>query len=124
MSFYVFVGVVAAFWLLSFAAALFALRWNLVLGRSRFRAALVSSCVAVAIAYLGLTRVHLSASKTVNGQTQWSLNSKWFFLVSLLLGVGSLGVTLWNLRKRSTHPTNQPLEPIPREDSLTNSPPS
>jgi|GEM_PF-2659443 hypothetical protein len=101
MPFTILVVIASAIWLISLAVALLALRWSLVPGARRFRAALISSCVTLAIGWLGLTRIHLTASKTVNDQVVWSLNSKWFFIVSLLLGAVSLAVTFWNRRKAS-----------------------
>jgi len=99
MSIYLLIGVVAVLWLFSFAAGVFGLRWTIVPGARRVRAALVASCLALASAYVGLSWLRLSASRTVNGHVEWSFNSKWFFLSSLLLGAVSLALALWNWKK-------------------------
>jgi hypothetical protein len=113
MSIHLFYAVVAALWLFSFVAGLLALRWCVVPGRRRFRAALVSSCLAIAASYLGLARFHFTASQTTNGRVDWSINSKWFFLASLLLGAASLIWTLWTWKK------GKAVAP----ESVTNAPP-
>ena len=41
---------------------------------------------ALVLGYLGMTRFHVVASKTVNGQLQWRFDSRWFFIVTLLCG--------------------------------------
>ncbi|HWH70445.1 MAG TPA: hypothetical protein VNT26_13745 [Candidatus Sulfotelmatobacter sp.] len=99
-----FIGVGVALWLASCVAALLAIRWSRVPGRRRFPAALASSCLALALGYLGWSHYHFAASKTVNGHVQWSVNSKWFFLAALLLGAGSLAWALWSARKTATLP--------------------
>jgi hypothetical protein len=48
---------------------------------------------------LGLARFHFTASQTTNGRVDWSINSKWFFLASLLLGVASLIWSLWKWKR-------------------------
>lgn len=94
-------GVTAAVWLFSLAAALAGLWCSVRPGRRRRSAALLLSCLALAVSYLGLSRFHLAVSQTTNGRLDWSLNSKWFFLASLLIGVVALILTLWNWRKAS-----------------------
>lgn len=104
MTFTVLIAVSAGVWLLGCAAGLLGIRWSLAPGLPRFGAAVVSSCVALAIGYLGMTHLALAASRTVNGRVQWSLNSKWFFLATLTLGVLALGLTLWKRWKGSVRP--------------------
>ena len=89
----------SAAWLLSCGASLLALYWNIMAGSQRLLAAFISSCAALLIGYFGMSRVHLNASKTVNGHVEWSLDSHWFFIVALVLGGASLALTLWNWRK-------------------------
>lgn len=97
-------GVVVIIWLFSCVAGLLGVWWGGFSGTRRFRAAFISSCLALVSAGLGLTRFHVSASKTVNGQLQWSFNSKWFFIVALVLAVVALVLTAWNWRKARTQP--------------------
>ena len=99
MSLSVLITAAAAVWVVSCVASALALRWNFTGTARRLPAALVCSCLALAIGYFGISRIQFSASKTVNGQVLWSINSRWFFIAALLLGAVSLGVTLWNWRK-------------------------
>jgi len=94
-SFYTLIGVVAALWLAVIAACAFAIRWSFLAHRRRFWPALILSSLALVIAYLGLTRLGMAASNTVNGRVQWSFNSKWFFIASLVLSLSALACTLW-----------------------------
>lgn len=96
MSISSFIACGAALWLFSCGAALTAILWSRLSGRRRSWAALVFSCLALVSSYLGLSRYHFEASKTVNGHVQWSINSKWFFLAAFVLAVFSLALTLWN----------------------------
>jgi hypothetical protein len=89
----------SAVWLLSCGASVVALYWNVAGRARRGRAALVSSCVALLIAYGGLSRIRLSASKTVDGHIEWSVDSRWFFAGALILGAATLALTLWNWRR-------------------------
>ncbi len=100
----VLLAVVGVIWLFSCAAGLAAIRWSAFSGTRRFRAAFISSCLAIVSAWLGLSSLQVSASKTVNGQVQWSFNSKWFFIGALVLAFGSLMLTAWNWRKTRTQP--------------------
>jgi hypothetical protein len=76
-----------------------ALYWNIKARLQRPRAAFILSCAAVLIGYWGLSRVHLNASKSINGQLVWSFNSRWLFVGALVLGAASLAWSLWNLKK-------------------------
>jgi len=96
------IALALAVWLVSCGASVLALYWNTVARAQRCRAALVSSCLAILTAYLGLSRVQLSASKTVNGHVEWSVNSRWFFTAALILGAASLALTLWNRRQAAS----------------------
>jgi hypothetical protein len=102
MTFSTLIALALAVWLLSCGASLLALYWNLVAAAQRLRAAFISSCVALLIGYLGVSRIQLNASKTVNGQVAWSFHSRWFFIGALLLGGASLALTLWKWRKASS----------------------
>ena len=83
-------------WLSSCGASLLALNWNSMAALQRLTAAFVSSCVALLLGYLGLSRIQLNASKTVNGHLEWSLNSRWFFITALVFGGASMALTVWN----------------------------
>jgi|SRR3954468_10413982 hypothetical protein len=99
MTFSTLIALAAGVWILSCALSLLALYWNRT-GSQRLRAAFVWSCVALLLAYFGLSRMQLNGSKTVNGQLVWSLNSRWFFVAAMVLGAASLACTLWRWRAR------------------------
>ena len=102
MTFSTLIALASAVWLLSCGASLLALYWNRVAGSRRLRAAFISSCVALVLGYGGLSRIQLNASRTVNGQVEWSINSHWFFLGALVLGAASLALNLWRWGKART----------------------
>jgi len=94
----------ATVWLLSCGASLMALYWNVIAGMQRWRAAFGLSCIALLIGYLGWSRIQLHASKTVNGHLEWSFNSRWFFIVAMVLGAVALAWSIWNWRKARVRP--------------------
>jgi hypothetical protein len=49
--------------------------------------------------YLGMTHFRVLTSKTVNGVTQWSFDSHWFFIVTLIFGVFTLAYAIWKRRR-------------------------
>jgi hypothetical protein len=102
MTFQLLIGSAAALWLASLAACAFAWRWSYSGIAKRFAASVILCLTALAIGYLGLTHIHLSASKTVNGRTQWSFDSNWFFIATLILAALTLAYTIWKHRKIST----------------------
>jgi hypothetical protein len=67
--------------------------------------------VALLIGYLGLSRFQLNASRTVNSHLVWSLDSRWFFRVSLVLGAASLALSVWNWWKASRRRASAPVTP-------------
>ncbi len=95
-------GVPAAVWLGSLVAVILGLRWGVLAKPQRFRPALISTLVSLAIGYLGLTRFRATASKTINGEVQWRVDSEWFFVASLVLGGVALGLVLWHYWKNRT----------------------
>lgn len=114
MTFATLIALAAAVWLLSCAASLLGLYWNLRAGPQRWRAALVCSGMGLLSGYLGLSRIQLSGSKTVNGELVWSLNSRWFFWGALALGAVSLLWALWNWSQaRHRHPAPTASETLP-----------
>ena len=102
MTFQFLIGTIAALWLASLAACILAWRFSFV--PNRFAASIILSVAALAIGYLGLTRFHVSASRTVNGQTQWSFNSRWFFIATIVLGALTLAFTIWKHRRTTPPP--------------------
>jgi len=99
MNFQLFVAIAAAFWIASLAACVIA--WF----AKRFLISLILCLTALIIGYAGLTHVHLSASKTVNGEVVWSLNSRWFFIATLVLAALALAHTFWK-RWEANHGTS------------------
>jgi hypothetical protein len=97
MSFGTLIAVGLAAWILSLTAGLLAWRWGWRRPVRRIWLALGMALFAILIGWLGFTRLRLSYSRTTNGQG-WTIDSKWFFLASLILGVVALLVLLWNLR--------------------------
>ena len=99
MTFQVLVGITAVLWLVSMGGCVLAFRWSWLSVPKRFWAAVILSVTALVLGYLGMTRFHVVASKTVNGQVQWRFDSRWFFIVTLLFGTFTLAYTLWKQRK-------------------------
>jgi hypothetical protein len=91
-------AVAATVWGLSLGASLLAIRLNW--RGQRIWGPLGWSLAGLILSYVGLTRFRLTYSKTENGHG-WSLDSKWFFLVSIIVAMAALAMTLWNLKKRS-----------------------
>ena len=101
-AFYILCGVAALVWLVGLAAGVLGLGWGVAV-RQRLRPALILSLVAIVIGWLGMMLFHVRYSKTVNG-SGWAIDSKWFFLVPLLLGAVSLAVALWKwMKSRHAH---------------------
>jgi NO-binding membrane sensor protein with MHYT domain len=110
MTFHALIAIVTVLWLVSIVACAMAFRWTFKSMPRRFLAAVILSLAALFIGYLGMTQVHLVVSKTVNGQTQWHFDAKWFFIVTLLLGASTLAYTLWK-KTRPGHATVPELHP-------------
>jgi len=55
--------------------------------------------LAVAISVWALGHIQFAAYKTVNHELIWSVNSKWCFVTSLLLAIGSLVFTVFRRLK-------------------------
>ena len=102
MTFQLLIGIAAALWLASIIACGLAWRWSFSGIAKRFAASIILCIAALAIGYYGLTHFQLSASKTVNGHTQWALDSRWFFITTLVLGALTLAYTLWKNRRATT----------------------
>src|SRR5262245_44860843 len=90
----VVIVVVAMLWLSLITACLFVFRWSCAsISRHFWRAAIVS-VLAIAISYWGLIHVSVTWSETLNGQTRWRIDSRWFFMASLGLAISALVFTL------------------------------
>ncbi|MCC7375676.1 MAG: hypothetical protein IT581_13545 [Verrucomicrobiales bacterium] len=89
------IGPVIALWLVSFVASIAAVLWSRFSTRLLLIAPMALSFLALGASYFGLRFLTFSASQTVNGQVQWSLNSKSFFLTTLVLGALALARTVW-----------------------------
>jgi hypothetical protein len=106
MSYSGWLGICGGLWLLSVMACCFAFRWSYLGMRRRFVASVLLSLTALVIGYVGLTRFHFAASKTVNGHVQWRFNSRWLFLATLILAGGTLAYTIWKrLQTMPSQPT-------------------
>ncbi len=90
-------GGLALVWLCGLAAGFLALGWSVAV-RRRLGLALVMAFLAIAAGWVGMRFFHFRYSKTVNG-SGWSIDSEWFFLAPLCLGVVSLAVVIWKWRK-------------------------
>jgi hypothetical protein len=100
MGFLTICVVAALIWLSSIAACLIACL------AKRLRTSLIFSLIALAIGYLGMTHFHITASRSVNGRVQWSFNSHWFFVATLVLAALTLAYTIWKFRKAFTPQLN------------------
>ncbi len=107
MAFGSMIAVASAVWLLSCGASLGALYRNLWLRSSRWPPSLALSWGGLLIGLWGRSFIHLSASKTINGHQEWSLNSEWFFVGAIILAVLALVSTVcipWIRRSRCDCP--------------------
>ncbi len=81
------VGIVAGFWLISMALCALAIWWSLFAARGRVLRAALLSLSALAIAFVGSTRVYVTSKAWANGQLQYHYDTRWFFLAPLVLGL-------------------------------------
>jgi hypothetical protein len=100
MSVYVFMAVVLAHWLLAVAACVVVLIWSR--SRRRFWPCVVLSVLAFLGSYYGVTRIRITSSQTVNGHLRYYIDSRWFFMASLVFSILALAYTLWK-RWRASH---------------------
>ena len=56
--------------------------------------AVVLSGFALLVGLFGLSNVHMTASRTVNGRIQWKFNSDWLFLTVLVMAALTLTYAL------------------------------
>ena len=93
-------AIAAVLWLFSLAVCAVAFLCCCLPGRRRFWLAIVLSGLAILMGYLGTMRFHVKYSQTVN-DSHWSIDSRWFFIVPLVLGALSLALAMWR-RSRSS----------------------
>jgi len=67
-------------------------------GRHFWKSVLLGN-LAVAISVWALNHIQFAAFKTVNHELIWSIDSKWCFVTSLLLAIGSLVFTVFRRLK-------------------------
>jgi hypothetical protein len=102
-----------------------ALYWSIRAASLRWRPALILSVIGLLIGYLGWSRIHLNASKTVNGDLVWSINSEWFFLGAMVLGACSLALALWKCKKPISRPAAAPtIRPVGSSGDESGVPPN
>ena len=90
----------AVLWLFSLAVCAVAFLCCCFPGQRRFWLAVALSGLAILIGYLGTMQFHVKYSQTVNN-SHWSVDSRWFFIVPLLLYALLLALALWR-RSRSS----------------------
>jgi hypothetical protein len=93
MSFKVFIAAIVMYWLLTIALGVGGVMWSFSL--RGFWPVLLLSVLGVLSSYLGLERIRITSSQTVNGHLQYSIDSRWFFMTSLGLSIVALGHALW-----------------------------
>jgi hypothetical protein len=95
----IFFGAIVAYWLFTTAASVWAFVWSF--NARRFWPCIVLSAMAFIGSIYGMSHFRISSSKTVNGQVQYSFDSKWFFIASLVISVLVAAFVLWNKWKAS-----------------------
>jgi hypothetical protein len=96
---YVLFAVILILWLFSLGICAIALYCACGPGQTRFWLAVGFAVLAMIIGCVGALGFHVTYSRTVNN-SGWSLDSRWFFIVPLVLGALALGLSLWR-RTRS-----------------------
>ena len=103
MSFQIYRAILGGFWLVSVIASVLAMRWSFSPVRRRFGPALALSLSALAVSGLGIARFHYTTTTTTNGVVTWRFDSRWLFIISMLLGLCALVCTIWRGRKPVGH---------------------
>jgi len=91
-------AVPAGLWLASMIACIMAFRWSFLSVRGRFWLAVILSLLALGLGYVGMTRMRVISTTTVNGEVKWRFDSNWLFVSSLVLGGSVLVYTIWKRR--------------------------
>src|SRR5512132_161070 len=89
---------VVGLWLVASATSLVALWWSIRISPRRFTPAIIASAFALLLGYIGATRIHVAYSVT-SDNSHWGVDSRWFFIVPLVVGLLSVVLALVN-RKR------------------------
>jgi len=105
-----FIAVVLTHWLLTVAAGALVFIWSFF--RRRFWPCIVLSVLAFLSSYYGVTRIRITSSQTVNGHLRYYIDSRWFFIASLVFSLLALAYTLWK-RWRAPQVANHSPEPPP-----------
>ncbi len=100
--FYILVTIATGLWLVSLICAGLAIAFGWRAAAHRFWASIVLAIATLVMGCVGL-RLHITYSRTVNGHG-WSIDSKWFFVATLILGALALALALWNRRRRKSLP--------------------
>jgi hypothetical protein len=98
MSFQIYRAVLGGFWVVSILASVLAIRWSFSSVRRRFGPAFILSLSALAISFLGIMRFNYKTTTNVNGVVTWRFDSRWLFMISMLLGACALVCTVWRSR--------------------------
>ena len=101
MTFHTLVSIAATLWLASLCGCVLAIRLSWLSVPQRLWTAVILSVTTLALSCLGIARFQVVASKTVNGQLQWRLDSRWFFIMTFLLSAFTLAYTLWKQKNRT-----------------------
>ncbi len=96
--------VITALWLIGITACVAALRWSLTPVQHHFWLGLILIAAAGAIGYLGLRRIWVDWVQTINARTIWRLDSRWAFVVLLVLSAATLAWTLWRRWRAAPNP--------------------
>ena len=97
----IFIEITFGLWFFSFVACAVAFRWSWLAAPRRFMPAILLAMVSLIVGYLGMTHFSFAASKTENGHMLWSVNSKWFYITTLIMAGGTLLYTIWKRTKFS-----------------------
>jgi hypothetical protein len=124
MSFQIYRAVLGGFWVVSIVACVLAIRWSFSSVRRRFRPAFILSLSALAISFLGIARFHYNSTTTTNGVVTSRFDSRWLFMVSMLLGVCALVCTVWRRRHsvgQDAAPNSRPPSQLPASPGVESS---
>jgi len=99
MFLYIYLAILLGIWSLSIVANILAIRWSCVSIQSRFIPAMALSFLALFVSCLGAARYSFSTTRTVNGVVKWRFDTRWLFIVSLILSVCAILLALWKKRR-------------------------
>lgn len=99
MLYYPLFGMPVVLWLASLLVGVLAVRVSRLPKQYLAWVPIILSLAVMVIGYVGFTRFHFEASQTVNGAIQWRFDSRWVFLMCMIVGAGVASDCLWRLRK-------------------------